>query len=106
MFLECEVFNRGEHGKLADLVRDRLHKGSPVFLQGKLHLEQWQDKQTGQNRSKHKLVVDIIQLLEPKEQSQSRPQEGYQAPSTPTEDYGVPRDETDQAPEDNGDIPF
>lgn len=67
MYIDVEVYNRGEFGKLADLVRDRCHKGSQVMLEGKLHLDQWEDKNGGGKRSKHKLVVDNIQLLDPRQ---------------------------------------
>jgi single-strand DNA-binding protein len=66
MYIDVEVYNRGETGKLADLVRDRCRKGSQVMLEGKLHLDQWEDKNGGGKRSKHKLVVDNIQLLDPR----------------------------------------
>src|SRR5215471_20427229 len=66
MFIDVEAYNRGETGKLADLVRDRCKKGSQIMIEGKLHLDQWDDKQTGQKRSKHKLVADTIQLLDPR----------------------------------------
>ena len=67
MFIDCEVFNRGETGKLADLVRDRCRKGSQIMIEGKLHLDTWDDKNNpGQKRSKHKIVIDNIQLLDGK----------------------------------------
>jgi len=66
MFIDCEVFNRGETGKLADLVRDRCRKGTQIMIEGRLHLDNWQDKTTGQNRSKHKIVVENVQLLDPR----------------------------------------
>ena len=67
MFIDCEVFNRGETGKQADLIeRFGLHKGSQIFIEGRLHLDQWDDKTSGQKRSKHRLVVDNFQLLDPK----------------------------------------
>lgn len=66
MFIDVAVFNRGEFGKLADLVRDRCKKGTPLMIEGKLSLEQWDDKATGAKRSKHKIVADQIQLLEPR----------------------------------------
>jgi single-strand DNA-binding protein len=66
MFIDCEAFNRGETGKLADMVRDRVRKGSQLMIEGKLHFEQWDDKTTGAKRSKHKLVVDNIQFLDPR----------------------------------------
>ncbi len=64
MFIDVEVYNRGETGKLADLVRDRCKKGSQVMIEGKLHLDSWE--KDGQKRSKHKIVVDNIQLLDPR----------------------------------------
>jgi single-strand DNA-binding protein len=67
MFIDCKVFNRGETGKKADLAEQSLHKGHQVFLEGHLVLEQWDDKQTGQKRSKHALVVDDFQFLEPRQ---------------------------------------
>jgi len=66
MYIDVEVYNRGEFGKLADLVRDRCHKGSQLMLEGRLHLDQWEDKNGGGKRSKHKLVVDNVQLLDPR----------------------------------------
>jgi len=66
MFIDVEVYNRGEFGKLADLVRDRCRKGTQIMLEAKLHLDSWDDKQTGQKRSKHKLVAEAIQLLDPR----------------------------------------
>ncbi len=65
MFIDCEVYNRGETGKLADLVRDRCRKGSQILIEGKLHLDSWDDKNNpGQKRSKHKIVIDNVQLLD------------------------------------------
>jgi single-strand DNA-binding protein len=92
MFIDVEVFNRGETGKLADLVRDRCKKGSQIMIEGKLHLDQWDDKQTGQKRSKHKLVADSIQLLDPRPEGAAGgyggKQSGNKAGSPPTGDDG------------------
>ena len=64
MFIDIDVFNRGEFGKLADLVQDRCRKGSQILVEGSLHLDQWEDKSGGGKRSKHKIVADSIQLLD------------------------------------------
>ena len=66
MFIDCKVFNRGEMGKKADVAEQYLHKGHQAFLEGRLDLEQWDDKTTGQKRSKHVLLVDNVQFLEPR----------------------------------------
>ncbi len=64
MFIDCEAYNRGEFGKQADLVEQYLAKGRQVYLEGRLELDQWDDKTTGQKRSKHKLVVENMQFLD------------------------------------------
>lgn len=64
MFIDCEAYNRGDFGKLANTVETYCRKGSLICIEGKLHLDQWDDKTTGQKRSKHKIVVDSMQLLE------------------------------------------
>ncbi|HEY8504015.1 MAG TPA: single-stranded DNA-binding protein [Gemmataceae bacterium] len=66
MFIDVEVYNRGEFGRSADLVEERLRKGSQICLEGRLHLDTWDDKQTGQKRSKHKIVADNFQFLDPR----------------------------------------
>jgi single-strand DNA-binding protein len=68
MFIDCEAFNRGETGTLANTIEQYCRKGSQIFIEGKLHLDQWDDKTTGQKRSKHKLVVEVMQLLDGKPQ--------------------------------------
>lgn len=67
MFIDCEAFNRGETGKLADLVEKYLQKGNRVVIEGELDLETWDDKTTGAKRSKHKLVVNRVHFVEKKE---------------------------------------
>ena len=64
MFIDCEAFNRGDTGKLADIIRDKCRRGSQIMIEGKLHLDNWDDKTTGAKRSKHKLVVENMQLLD------------------------------------------
>jgi single-strand DNA-binding protein len=76
MFIDCKVFNRGESGKKADLAEQYLHKGHQAYLEGHLVLEQWDDKTTGQKRSKHVLYVDDFQFLEPKKDGGSGGDDG------------------------------
>ena len=65
VFIDMEVFNRGEAGKQADLAESSLHKGSQIFVEGHLRLEQWND-QSGGKRSKLSVRVDNFQFLEKK----------------------------------------
>src|SRR5580704_17682375 len=40
-----------------------LKKGRPVFIEGRLQLDTWDDKQTGQKRSRLRVVSENMQLL-------------------------------------------
>ncbi|MEM9348536.1 MAG: single-stranded DNA-binding protein, partial [Planctomycetota bacterium] len=42
-------------------------KGRPIFIEGKLRFEQWEDRQSGQKRSKLKVVVDTWQFVDSKD---------------------------------------
>lgn len=50
-------------GRVAEIVGEYCKKGRPLFVEGRLHLDTWDDKQTGQKRSKLKVVGENIQLL-------------------------------------------
>ena len=50
-------------GRTAEIAGEYLKKGRPVFVEGRLQLDSWDDKQTGQKRSKLKVVGEGIQLL-------------------------------------------
>jgi len=68
MFIDAKIFGRSDNTRQADLVEQSLRKGQQVYLEGKLVLEQWDDKQSGQKRSKHTLVIDNFQFLEPRQE--------------------------------------
>lgn len=72
VWLDIEAFNRGDFGKNADLVEQYLRKGSQVFIEGHLQLDQWTDKE-GQKRNKLKIVLDNMQFLEPRGDGMSSP---------------------------------
>lgn len=50
-------------GKQGELVSKYLTKGSPAMVEGRLKLDQWEDKTSGQKRSKLKVVLDNVQFL-------------------------------------------
>jgi len=50
-------------GKQGELVAKYLSKGSPAMVEGRLKLDQWEDKPSGQKRSKLKIVLDNVQFL-------------------------------------------
>ena len=65
VFVDCEAFNRGDQGGLADRIEQSLHKGSQIFLEGHLRFDQWTDKE-GNKRSRLLVRVDNFQYLDPR----------------------------------------
>jgi single-strand DNA-binding protein len=56
-FVDCEAW-----GRQAEVMSQYLAKGRPVMIEGRLKLDQWQDKD-GNNRSKLRVVVENFQFL-------------------------------------------
>lgn len=66
-------------GKLAEIVQKYLHKGSKVYVEGKLRTRKWQDKE-GQDRYSTEIVVDIggtMQMLDSRQGGGSSGDDGH-----------------------------
>lgn len=64
-------------GKQAEIANQYLSKGSKLLVEGRLKFDQWTD-QNGQNRSKHTVAVENMEMLgEPKQNNQGYQQDGY-----------------------------
>lgn len=50
-------------GRTAEICGQYCKKGRPLYVEGRLQMDSWDDKATGQKRSKLKVVADNIQLL-------------------------------------------
>jgi single-strand DNA-binding protein len=50
-------------GRTAEVAGEYLKKGRPVFVEGRLQLDTWDDKQSGQKRSKLKVIGENMQML-------------------------------------------
>lgn len=50
-------------GRTAEVAGEYLSKGRPVLIEGRLQLDTWQDKESGQNRSKLKVVCENMTML-------------------------------------------
>src|SRR6201984_2156887 len=49
--------------RLAEIAGEYLRKGRPVFIEGRLQMDSWDDKQSGQKRTKLRVVGESMQLL-------------------------------------------
>lgn len=50
-------------GRQAETAAQYLKKGRPIFVEGRLQLDSWEDKNTGQKRSRLRVVGDGFQFL-------------------------------------------
>ena len=86
-------------GKQAELLQKfGLGKGSPLFIDGRLQLDTWEDKQSGQKRSKLRVVGENFQLLQAKGAGFSGRDAGTARPSTPASVESPEADDLDQIP--------
>ena len=51
-------------GKRGEAVGQYLKKGRPIFIEGHLRMDQWDDKQTGQKRSKLAIIMDAFEFID------------------------------------------
>jgi len=58
-FVDVDAF-----GRQAETIGQYLKKGRPIMVEGRLKLDQWDDKQTGQKRSKLGIVLENFQFLD------------------------------------------
>jgi single-strand DNA-binding protein len=100
-FVDVDVF-----GRTAENVGQYMRKGRPILVEGRLRLDQWDDKQTGQKRSRLGVVAESVQFL-----GSSAGNDGGGAPTArPAPAAGsapapAPDAEAD-APHEGDDVPF
>jgi len=92
LFIDVTVW-----GKAAESSAEYLKKGSPVFIEGRLRLRQWDDKETGQKRSKMEVTASTVQFLPSARQGGGAAKGGSQGGEEPPTDMP-------SAPDD--DVPF
>ena len=65
-------------GRTADIVSQYARKGSPLFVEGRLRYDQWDDRETGKKRSRLTVTAENVQLLGgPRDNNGMPPQGGY-----------------------------
>ncbi len=57
-YVDVDVF-----GRTAENVAQYMRKGRSILIEGRLRLDQWDDKQTGQKRSRLGVVAEMVQFL-------------------------------------------
>jgi single-strand DNA-binding protein len=64
LYIDCEAFSRPDTKRdLVALIQQFCKKGDSLFIEGRLQYDQWDDKNGGGKRSKHKVVVEGIEFI-------------------------------------------
>jgi len=79
-FVDCEAW-----GRTAETMAKYLSKGKPVFVEGRLKLDQWQDKE-GNNRSKLRVVIESFQFIDSRGGQSSTPPQAAATTAPPSDD--------------------
>ena len=102
-------------GKQGEIVAKYCTKGRPLFVEGRLKFDQWEDKTSGQKRSKLKVVMENFQFIGGRgdgaqgggpggpaggEGAEPASGEGSSGPKGPARGPSIPKDAADE------DVPF
>jgi len=97
LWIDLEVWKRDKKG-LYEVIEEYVKKGDELYVEGKLKMESWEDKNGGGKRSKVKLELQEMQMLGGKKDFGG----GDSAPAP----RSAPRPAPVVEPVEEGDIPF
>ncbi len=104
-FVDVDAF-----GRQAETIGQYLKKGRPILIEGRLKLDQWDDKQTGAKKSKLGVVVDSFQFLDSGNRAEGIPNPPPSAAPRPRPAAAAstppPDTENDAPPMPEDDVPF
>lgn len=111
-FVDVEAFRRQ-----AEVLAQYLKKGNPLFVEGRLRMDQWEDKNTHQKRSQLKVVLESFTFIGAANRGEGHPAAGGPAPThngTVTRPAAAPAAAASAAPameevpphEGEDDVPF
>ena len=110
-FIDVDAF-----GRQAEVIGQYLKKGRPLMVEGRLKLDQWDDKTTGQKRSRLGVVLESFQFLDSgrgggeggggegggEYAPRPQPRPSRPAPAAPA----APASDPDMPPVEDDDVPF
>ena len=100
-FVDVDAF-----GKQAETLGQYMKKGRPILIEGRLRLDTWEDKQSGQKRSKLGVVLETFQFVG---SGQAREEGGAFASARPAPaavPTGAGSDDSAARPPEDDDVPF
>jgi len=98
-------------GKQAELISQYLRKGNPLFVEGRLKLDQWDDKTSGQKRTALRVVMENFQFVGGRAEGGSPRPPGPSSPPPPASSApgsAAPAADAgpDGPPPEEDDVPF
>src|SRR5213594_2016865 len=99
-FVDVDAF-----GRQAEVLAQYMRKGRPLLIEGRLKLDQWDDKQTGQKRSRLGVVLESFSFIDSRgeggggggaespRRSAAAPAAASPAPAGPVEADGPPEED-------------
>ncbi len=102
-------------GRQAEIAGEYCKKGRSIYVEGRLQLDSWEDKTSGQKRSKLRVVGEAFQLLGPRPGggaggSGGGDEEYSERPTQPRREsaggFSSGRSQAPQPPIEEDDIPF
>lgn len=91
-------------GRQAEVISQYLKKGRPILIEGRLKLDQWEDKNTKQKQSKLRVVLEGFQFLDSgRGDGAGAPDAGRGRATAPA---AAPAPESDGPPPEEDDVPF
>jgi single-strand DNA-binding protein len=103
-FVDVDVW-----GKQAETIGQYLSKGRPLFVEGRLKLDEWDDKESGQKRSRLKVVCENFQFIGAPKGAGGGGEVSDQPPAArPSRSRPTPAPAEEEAPpaENDDNIPF
>lgn len=91
-------------GASGETIAKYLCKGNPIYIEGRLQLDTWDDKQSGQKRSKIRVIGERFQFLGGgggESNAQPRPAQQAAAPQPALKADSLPLDDNE-----DDDVPF
>src|SRR4051812_45374288 len=102
-FVDVDIF-----GRTAENVAQYMKKGRPILIEGRLRLDQWDDKQTGQKRSKLGVVLEAFQFMDSGRGDEAGPSDGFRSRSSaaPSAAPVTEPSSPEGPPPEEDDVPF
>ncbi len=103
-FVDADAF-----GRTAEVIAQYMRKGRPILVEGRLKLDQWEDKNTHQKQSKLKVVLEGFSFIDSKGDAGGVAQDGPRPAKPAAAPAGGPvaeAPEAEAAPAEEDDVPF